>query len=162
MKYLFGIITLSLLSVIGYSQSIGGRDTTVIRTSTVAGLSGFLQDPVAKVTVTAETFLDGRQGVEFTFTTHKRKTPPVIRLDSILLYSVSLKTLTLHKPYRHSVTSRRGVLVYSAIHYLENADWEFIRKEEVADIGLIIDGKPIMLPLDKKSQRKVNALAGTR
>ena len=156
MYKLLALFAVTLSCIAAQAQPIGVKDTTVIRTSNVKNLSGFNPDPVSKVSMTAETFLNGRHGIEFTFTTKKKKVPPVIRLDSILLHAVTIKTLTLTHPYRDKIfAGRHRTRIYSVIMYLEPADWAFLKEEKIAEIGIIIDNKPLVLPLDKKSQRSL-------
>lgn len=141
------------------AQVIDIKDSTFIPNSASFNISYSPNDFILKISIVTINFTNGKQGIGLSVITKEIEKKPDIRIDSIVLSTSDLKTLVLNHPYKTSVASTYdGGYLMSAIHWLSKADVIFIKSETINRIMLTIDKKPLVIEVDKKSQREIKKI----
>jgi len=160
MKLYSGIALFLLLALKANAQIIDIKDSNLILNSTPVNIIYTPADFILKISIVTINFTNGKQGIGLSVMTKEIEKKPDIRIDSVVLSTSDIKTLTLNHPYKTSVTNTYdGGYLISAIHWLSNADIAFIKTETINRIVLTIDKKPLVIEVDKKSQREIKKLA---
>jgi len=160
MKLYSGIALFLLLALKANAQIIDIKDSNLILNSTPVNIIYTPADFILKISIVTINFTNGKQGIGLSVMTKEIEKKPDIRIDSVVLSTSDFKTLTLNHPYKTSVTNTYdGGYLISAIHWLSNADIAFIKTETINRIVLTIDKKPLVIEVDKKSQREIKKLA---
>ncbi len=160
MKLFSGISLFLFLTATTSAQVIDIRDSTFIPNSQPINIVYTPVDFILKISFATINFANGKQGIELSMLTKETQKKPEIRIDSIVLSTSDFKTLILNHAYKTAVTTTYdGGYLMSAILWLSNADIAFIKNETINRIVLTIDKKPLLIQVDKKSQREIKKVA---
>jgi hypothetical protein len=112
---------------------------------------------ISKSFYSMKKFVNGKEGIEFSFLIKPVKDMPQVNLDSIILTSSDFKILAIHKPIFDTTYSLMDItLSYNTVHSLDDLAIRFLKEEMISDITLYIDNSPVTIRLNKKSQMKLN------
>ena len=160
MKLFSGVALFLFLTATTSAQVIDIRDSTFILNSQPVNIIYTPVDLILKISIATINFANGKQGIELSIITKETEKKPEIRIDSIVLSTSDFKTLILKHAYKTAVTTTYdGGYLMSAIHWLSNADIAFIKNETINRIVLTIDKKPMVIEVNKKSQREIKKIA---
>jgi hypothetical protein len=94
--------------------------------------------------------------------TKETEKEPAIRIDSIVLSTNDYKTLILDHAYKTDITGTfDGGYIMTVIHWLSKPDIDFIKAETITKIVLAVEKKPLVIDIEKKSQRAIKKIANS-
>lgn len=161
MKIFSGIALFLFLASAATAQTDYIKDSTFIPNTSPLNIAYSPKELILKFSVATINFANGKQGIEFSLMTKETEKRPEIRMDSIVLSTNDFKTLTLNHPYKTSIINTYdGGFLMTAIHWLGKADIDFLKAETINRIVLTIDQKPLVIEVEKKSQREIKKMAG--
>jgi|SRR6186713_1741830 len=101
----------------------------------------------------------GEKGIFFFFVGKDQIPPPSVRIDSLILKSYNNEFLTLHHPEYDSVFMNGRNINWQVMHSISLQESEFLRKNKIVSIILIVNKIPVQIFISKKSQGQLNKLA---
>jgi hypothetical protein len=138
------------------------KDSMFIANTSPLNINYSPKELILKISVSTINFANGKQGIELSLMTKETEKKPEIRIDSIVLSTNDFKTLTLNHPYKTSIINTYdGGYLMTAIHWLSKPDIDFLKGETINRIVLTIDQKPLVIEVEKKSQREIKKMADT-
>lgn len=138
------------------------KDSTFIPNSSPVNIIYSPTDLVIKISLFTIHFINGKQGIELSFMTKETEKKPEIRIDSMVLSSNDYKTLLLNHPYKTDVVGTfDGGYIITGIHWLSKPDIDFIKAETITKIVLTVNKKPLVIDIEKKSQREIKKMANS-
>ena len=155
MKYF--IAALFIFSTTHLSAQTNVNNGNVVFSTNLTAVSFEPETVISKVFYSIKKFVNGKEGIEFSFLIKPVKDMPKVNLDSIILTSADFKILAIHKAVFDTTYSLMDItLSYNTVHSLDDAAIKFLKEEMISDITLYIDDSPVTIRLTKKSQSKLN------
>ncbi len=155
MKYF--IAAIFILSTLRLSAQTNINNGNVVFSTNLTAFSYTPETVISKAFYSIKKFVNGKEGIEFSFLIKPVKDMPKVNLDSIILTSADFKILAIHKPVFDTTYSLMDItLSYNTVHSLDDAAIKFLKEEMISDITLYIDDSPVTIRLNKKSQSKLN------
>jgi hypothetical protein len=147
-----------IFATIRLSAQTNIKDASIVFSTELTNIMSEPTSTVLKTSYSIKKFLNGKQGIEFSFLIRPQKDMPQVNLDSIILSSSDYKILAVHKPYFDTSYALMDMnMSYSTVHWLDETAVRFLQDEMISEIILFVDKSPITIRLNKKSQKKLNA-----
>jgi len=155
MKYY--IAAFLIFSTIHLCAQTNINNGNVVFSTDLTAISYEPETIISKSFYSIKKFVNGKEGIEFSFLIKPVKDMPKVNLDSIILTSVGFKILSIHQPVFDTTYSLMDItLSYNTVHSLDDTAIKFLKEEMISDITLFIDNSPVTIRLNKKSQSKLN------
>ncbi|HLK29998.1 MAG TPA: hypothetical protein VKT28_15565 [Puia sp.] len=133
------------------------KDANIVFTTPLTNFQYSPTNTILRIDYSIKKFVNGKQGIQFSFLVKPEKDMPQVNLDSIILTSTDYKILALHKSYFDTSYAFADLnLSFTTIHWVDEAAINFLKKEMISDITIFLDHSPVTIRLNKKSQKKLN------
>jgi len=156
MKRLFILCTLISLAISSNSQT-NIKNSNIVYTSPFEHLAFTPIEQIVKIDYSSKKWVDGKQGLQFSFLLSPEKEMPILNMDSIFLTSTDFHTLILNKKMMDTTEYFIDLkIAYNGIYRLEDNDVKFLKEMSIEQVTVFINKTPIVLKLTKKTQKEFN------